>query len=156
MAEKRPKRRKDKDNPYTLIIENSNYYISFADDRGAKHYVQVTKEVFDLFNALELEDLRYMNVVDRHIEHSEVYDETLYTRMRQTVENTEDIVLRDLLYQDLYIAISGLPEIQRRRLILYYFAGFTYNKIAEIEDCSFRAVAQSIASALKTLKKILR
>ena len=53
----------------------------------------------------------------------------------------------------LHRAISELPEIQKRRLILYYFQGLTYEQIAGMEGCTFQAVAKSIATAEKRLKK---
>ena len=56
-------------------------------------------------------------------------------------------------YAQLHRAISELPEIQKRRLILYYFQGLTYEQIAGMEGCTFQAVAKSVAAAEKRLKK---
>ena len=53
---------------------------------------------------------------------------------------------------ELHNAIAKLPEVQKRRLILYYFADLTYEKIAEIENCSHPAIIKSINVALKNLK----
>ena len=55
-------------------------------------------------------------------------------------------------YAQLHRAISELPEIQKRRLILYYFQGLTYEQIAGMEGCTFQAVAKSVAAAEKRLK----
>ena len=46
-------------------------------------------------------------------------------------------------------------EIQRRRLIKYYFEEMTYEQIAQEEGCSFRRVAKSVKAAIENLKKIL-
>ena len=48
-----------------------------------------------------------------------------------------------------------LPAIQKRRLVLYYFVGLTYEQIAEMESCSFQAIAKSVTTAEKKLKKLL-
>ena len=53
-------------------------------------------------------------------------------------------------------AISGLPEIQKRRLILYYFQGLTYERIAEMEGCTKRAVKFSVDIAVEKLKKFFK
>ncbi|WP_455758281.1 sigma factor-like helix-turn-helix DNA-binding protein [Ruminococcus champanellensis] len=37
-------------------------------------------------------------------------------------------------------------------MILYYFQGLTYEQIAEMEGCTFQAVAKSVAAAEKRLK----
>lgn len=53
----RPKRRKKMDNPYNLKIINNNYYIIFKSNNKYNE-VEVTKEVFDLMNRFELDDLK--------------------------------------------------------------------------------------------------
>lgn len=52
----RPKRRKDKDNPYTIIKVNNQYFISFKDNINVKRVIEVSKEVFNAFDKFELED----------------------------------------------------------------------------------------------------
>lgn len=54
--------------------------------------------------------------------------------------SVEEAVYRRMQYERLYQAIDRLPKTQRRRLILYYFYDFTYEKIAEIEGCSVHSV----------------
>ena len=51
MAE-RPKRRKHKDNPYTLIyIEEKNIYmVSFKDVSGQLQEIEISEEVFNTFD----------------------------------------------------------------------------------------------------------
>lgn len=68
--------------------------------------------------------------------------------------SVEEAVYRRMQYERLYQAIDRLPKAQRRRLILYYFYDFTYEKIAEIEGCSIMPVKRSIDRALEKIKKI--
>ena len=58
--------------------------------------------------------------------------------------------------EELHKAIQYLPDLQRRRLILYYFGDMTYEQIAEIEKCSYPAARRSVLSAIDNLKKILK
>lgn len=68
--DKRPKRRKDKYNPYTLSTESGKYYILFIDVNNHIQKVELSKKLFDSFNKFELEDISQMNEYDRHYEHS--------------------------------------------------------------------------------------
>lgn len=61
MDNKRPKRRKDKYNPYTLHTEKGKYYISFTDANNCIQKVLISKKIFDSFNKFELEDISWMN-----------------------------------------------------------------------------------------------
>ncbi len=70
-------------------------------------------------------------------------------------ESVEETVSRQMEVEALHRAIAKLPDIQRRRLILYYFGEFTYQQIAEMEGCTFQAVAKSVVATEKFLKKLL-
>lgn len=156
MDEKRPKRRKDKYNPYTLTEKEGKYFLSFRDGQGVLRELQITTELFEVLNRFELDDLSILNEWDRHYEHSELTEATLYNRAAMLPESVEDAVFRSLQYEALHKAINQLPETQRRRLILYYFAGLTYAQIAEKEGCKYQTVQESIYTALKNLKKFLK
>ena len=155
MDEKRPKRRKDKYNPYTLTATEGRYILSFRDGQGVFQELVITKELFEVLNRFELDDLSILNEWDRHYEHLELTEISLYNRSVMPPESVEDAVFRNLRYEALHRAIKQLPETQRRRLVLHYFVGLTYAQIAEKEGCSFQAVGKSIVAAEKRLKKIL-
>ena len=97
-----------------------------------------------------------MNIVDRHLEQSEIWDSSLYERVFQKEEGVEDTVLNKLEAERLHSAIQQLSEIQRRRLMKYYFEDKNYEQIAKEEGCSFQMVAKSVKAAIRNLKKILR
>lgn len=155
MDEKRPKRRKDKYNPYTLTEKEDKHFLSFWDGQGVWQEFQITRELFEAMNRFELDDLSILNEWDRHYEHSELTEGSLYDRAAILPESVEETVFRNLRYEALYKAMEQLPETQRRRLVLYYFAGLTYAQIADKEGCTFQAVGKSITAAEKRLKKIL-
>ena len=155
MEKKRPKRRKDKYNPYTICQVGKKYYIKFHDSQKQKICLEVNKELFEVFDSFELEDIKQLNTYDRHMEHSTVYESTLERRSQRIKESSEETAVRNILFQELHRAIALLPEIQRRRIMYYYFEDLTYEQIAEIENCSFQAVAKSIKTAEEKLKKFL-
>ena len=153
MNEKHPNRKKDKHNPYTLMIVEGRYYLSFKDGRGVMQNIEIEKVLYDLFNRFELEDISYLNRVSRHIEHSELTESSLNDRAFYKEESLEETVSRSMEYEQLHKAISKLPETQKRRLLLYFFGELTYEQIAELEGCTKRAVKFSIDLAIEKLKK---
>ena len=155
MEGRRPKRRKDKYNPYEIYEKNGKYYVSFKSNEEIQNCIEIERTLYDEFNSFEFQDLSHMNVVDRHLEQSEVRDSSLYERAIEKEESVEDTVLKKLEEERLHNAIRKLSEIQRRRLIKYYFEEMTYEQIAQEEGCSFRRVAKSVKVAIENLKKIL-
>ena len=153
----RPKRRIDKDNPYRLFTVGAatsepHYFIQFKDGGGTEHCLEIEKPLFDLFDQFELDDLSHMNEVDRRYEHSELTDASLNRRAFAEVESMETTVLDRMETDELHSAILKLPEIQRRRLLLYYYGGLTHQQIAKIDGCTRWAVSKTIAQAISNLK----
>ena len=157
----RPKRRKDKDNPYEVFTTGidtaqPHYYLSFEDSSNVKQCIEIDKALFDAFDHFELDDLSFMNEVDRHYEQSEQTEQSLNRRISQPQESVEETVFQQVESETLHRAIAQLPEKQRRRLILYYFGDFTYEQIAESEGCTISPIKRSIDAAIEKLKKFLR
>ena len=143
-----PKKRKDKDNPYHLYESNNQYFIEFKDGEGIVHNLAINKKMYDTFNFFELEDLRYLYVFDRHIEHSEIRDYTLYNRVVNRPESIEDIIINKILAEQLQQMIEHLPPVQRRRLKKYFFEDMIYEQIAQEEGCTKMPVKHSIDAAI--------
>ena len=150
-----PNRKKDKSNPYTLSIENNNSYISFTDGQGIFHKHQISVELYDAFNRFELDDIHQMNEATRHLTYLDGTDEPLGQKIADPSEPLEDQVYQRIEYQRLNKAIAQLPKIQRRRVLLYYFGGYTYEEIAEMEGCTHPAIMKSVIAAEKNIKKLL-
>lgn len=60
-----PKRRKKKDNPYTLLYESdtNKYFVLFKDVRGIINKVEVSQDVFNAFYRFELDDISELHKV---------------------------------------------------------------------------------------------
>ena len=148
-----PKRRKDKSNPYTIYRNgDGDCFLSFKDGQGVQRQIRIDRALFSAFDQFELDDLSYLNVVDRHIEQSEQAEASINKRAVQKPETVEEVVFRNLRHEKLHSAISKLPKTQRRRLVLYFFFDLTYEQIAELEGCTHPAVMKSVKAAIKTLK----
>ena len=60
MDDNHPKRRKDKDNPYTIYITKNRQYVSFKDGQGRLHNLKIDKPLYLLFDRFELDDKSYL------------------------------------------------------------------------------------------------
>lgn len=153
----KPKRRKHKDNPYTLIcIDGIKYIVTFKNGSGKLITVEVTKEIYEKMNEFELDDLHELNQYDRHEEHSEVYENNLNKRALIKPVSLEDEIIQKSTFEELMNAIKTLPETQKRRIKKYYFDDKNEYVIAEEEQTSHQAVHKSLSLALESLKKILK
>lgn len=153
----RPKRRRYKDNPYHLeyIQTVKKYYVVFYDAKNNLKKINISQELFNTLDRFELDDLKELNEYDRHIEHSEIYEENLNLRAVSKPLSIDAIVEKKIENQNLYNAIENLPSIQKRRLKLYYFEEKTLREIAKLENCNYTAIKFSIDIALRNLKEQL-
>lgn len=154
--DKRPKRRKDKYNPYTLHTEKGKYYIVFIDVNNHIQKVEVSKTIFDSFNIFELEDISQLNEYDRHLEHSELNENTLYQKSVSSEQPLEEYFDKAQDVENLHMAISKLPDVQKRRLKKYYFEDKTFEEIAHEEGCTYQCVQRSVYRAVEKIKNILK
>lgn len=150
-----PKRNKSKDNPYTLgFDEDKNIYtVEFVDNKKVIHKVEITEKVYQAFDKFELEDISQIHKFRKHIEHSEVYEETLEHRMIEKPITIEEEVEEKILIEDIRNVINSLPDIQKRRLKKYYFEDRTLEEIAAEEKCTKVAVKYSIDIALEKISQ---
>ena len=131
------------------------YNISF--NYNKKYYgLEISKELYSLFDKFELEDISYMNKYDRHIEHLPLDEIQSHKRINKREKSLEETVIENIEKQRLYTAIDKLPQIQRKRIYLYYFNNMTQKEIAVYDGCSIRAVQYSLDITIKNLKKFLK
>ena len=157
----RPKRRKDKDNPYSLDFKENNYVISFKTVKNEYKEVKVSEEVFKAFDKFELEDISQLHKVDKHIDmrvidNTEYMDIILFNNAVNDEISIEEQIENKILQEELKKAILELSEVQKRRVIKYYFENKTLQKIAEEEGCSIVSVKESLDSSINKLRKKLK
>lgn len=94
-----PKRRKDKYNPYTIgTTGDGRHWLTFSDGQGNRHHFEISAAVFALFDSFELDDLSYLNEVDRHYEQSELTEASLYDRAVHRPATVEESALQSMEY----------------------------------------------------------
>jgi len=120
---------------------------------GKRICLDVSIEVKELIEQTDRQ-IRSQRRQDRR-RHTEYVEGLTDTATILPQEDIADLLNRMDAYERLYAAIEKLSDAQRRRIILYYFRGFTYRRIAEREGVGHMAVARSVGLALKKLRHIL-
>lgn len=156
--DKQPKRRKYKDNPYEINKDSkeNRYIIKFKNSIKKETIVEVSEEIYEVFNNSELKDISEMNEYDNHIEHSEVYEYNLYHRAFIHEKSVHEKVEDKIFKSEVKKAINSLPTVQKRRIKMYYFDDLNMVEIAKIEKCSKVAVKHSIDDGIAKLKVKLK
>ena len=147
----------DDTNLYKLRVEISDgeerYYVSFFNDEKIIKETEVRIDIVQLlFKDFVRVERNLRRSDERNLEHSEITEQTLHQRALYVPISLEDEVFRNIQTELLWQAINILPKVQRRRLILYYFEGFTYEQIAVIEGCKKMAVKFSVDRAKEKIK----
>ncbi len=145
------------DKVYTLRTEvrvegETAYFISFTDGQGEFYDLEVSEEFYVEFRQLERKNRNLQQSDWRHQEASELWDRTLYKRAFRVPKSVEELIFdaeqRDILRK----AIAALPEIQRRRFLLYHEYDFTYSEIGKMEHCRAQSIRQSVLRAREKVK----
>ena len=129
---------------------------TFKDNKNNFHKVEITDEVYQAFDKFELEDISQIHKYRKHIEHSEIYEESLYHRAINDSISIEDEIVEKIMVEELKDIINSLPEIQKRRLKKYYFEDMTLDQIAKEENCTKRAVKFTIDIAIEKISKKIK
>lgn len=156
----RPKRRLHKDNPYRIFstgqaTDDPHYYIKFLDAQGVEICIEISRELFDYFDNCELADLSMLNEYDRHADNTELSPYLLNIITNQSQDPLLDITAKSQEERELRMAIMMLPDKQRRRLLMHFWGGMTFDQIGAIEGCTRQAVIYSVEVAKKNLRKIM-
>ena len=130
----------------------TNYHISFRDGTGKVHRLKVTYDFYMAFRRLELDQRNLENWDWRHREFSEVWDETLNRRALRLPKSVDEQIIDEERNELLHRAISNLPEIQKRRFLLYYEYGLNYYEIGAMEHCTPQSVRKSVVIAREKIK----
>lgn len=139
---------------YTLeYIENEDkYYISFEDSAKQECRIEIEKDIFDIYMKSKKSYIKIKNETSRHLEHSLLSEVDLYKRAFEYDESLEENILRNINYEKMCKAMESLPNMLRRRVVLYYQYNFSLSQIARIDNCSKVAVKYSLDTALKKIK----
>lgn len=139
---------------YIVYTNNKNKHIAvFRDSENNIQEVEISSSIKEVLIKEKRKEKSQQNEFDRHIEHSEIYEDKLPSRVMDKPISLEDEIENKLINKKLKDAISSLSEIQKRRINMYYFKKMSQQEIANKEGISLRAVQYTLNHALQELKK---
>lgn len=152
--DKRPKRIRDKYNPYKLSSneEKGLYFVSFKNN-NKKRNIRISKELFELFDEIEKEDARIIQKNRRYMEQSELTEISLYRRTINSQKHFEDEVLDNEEIERLVVAFNKLEPEHKKNIKLYFKYNLSFSQIAEIEGCVKSVAKYRLDKALEELRK---
>lgn len=75
---------------------------------------------------------------------------------RVTPKGVDELIIEQERSELLRRTIAALPEIQRRRFLLYYEYDFNYYEIAAMEHCTASSVGKSISIAKEKIREQMK
>lgn len=145
----------DNTNPYTIRFEETDgrkcYFVAFTDGQGNFREIEVSKAVYMEFCHFIKRERNLRRSDERHLEQSELTEETLCRRAVHKPKPIDEAVNDTIRLERLNRAIMQLPEIQRRRFMLHFDLGLTYEQIGAMEGCTKMA---AITSRVHTKAKL--
>jgi RNA polymerase sigma-70 factor (ECF subfamily) len=131
----------DNTSTYTLRTDTdagiTRYFVSFMDGQGIRRETDVSRPVYLEFLRFVRSERNLRRFDERHMEQSELTEETLNRRMLRPHKSVEETIFDSLRNERLRQVVAELPEIQRRRFILHHEFGLTYEQIAKMEARSW-------------------
>ena len=150
----------DNSNHYILRTEIvgdiTHYYVSFKDGQAILRETEISRPIYLEFCRFVKQERNLRRWDERHIEQSELMDETLYSRALCPPKSIEETIFDSQRAERLHQAVAELPEIQRRRFILYHEFGLTYDQIAEMEGRNLSSIYESIRGAESKIKEKMK
>ncbi len=146
---------------YTLRKKSTEsgtrYFISFKDGQGGGHHeLEVSKQLFFEFRHMERRNRNLEQWNQWHREFNGVWDETLYRRALRVPKSLDERMIEKERNELFYKAVAQLPEIQRRRFLLYYEYDFNFYQVGGMEHCTASAVQKSVSVAREKVKAEMR
>lgn len=140
---------------YIVYTNKENKHIAiFKDSENNIQEIEISSIIKEALIKEKKKEKCQQNEFDRHIEHSEIYENKLLSRVKDKPISLEDEIENKLINEKLQDAIASLSEPQKRRINMYYFEKMTQQEIADKEGISLRAVQYTLNHALEELKKI--
>ena len=148
------------DKVYTLRTEvrsdgKTLFFISFTDGQGEFYDLEVSEPFFVEFRQMERKNRNLQQSNWRHQEASDLWDETLYERAFRVPKRVEELIFDAEQRELLNKAIAALPEVQRRRFLLYHEYNFNYRQIGEMEHCRPQSIRHSVIRAREKIKAVI-
>ena len=124
----------------------TRYCAKCPDAAGGEQTVTLTRTLYLEMLNLAREERADLRKRKRH-EETGLTEEELYERAANKPRSVEDAVIENMRGERFRQVLLELPEIQRRRFLLYYESKLTYEQIAKVERCKRQSATESVLRA---------
>lgn len=127
------------------------YFIKIKDEYGKEIDLEVSAEVFSVFEDERKYNERRRNEIRRHYDKRGIEDYIIENESYvKSGQSPEDIYLNK---QRIAETLDLCTQIQRRRFCLNKIYGYSYEEIAKLEGCAKSAVVKSVLSVMKKIRE---
>ena len=126
------------------------YFVTITDENGKEVRMEVSAEIFDVFDEERKLIERQRNERRRHYDKRGLEDYIIAHEYPRVAKSAEDVYMDQ---QALAEILDVCTPTQRRRFCLNKIYGYSYSEIARLENCSKSVVEKSIGLVIKKLKK---
>ena len=127
------------------------YYVKIKDEYEREIEIEVSSEIFDVFEYERKQAEKYRNEIRRHYDKRQLEDYIIANEFNNYSEQIpEDIYLKREKVKE---ALSLCTPTQRRRFCLNKIYGYSCEETAKLEGCTKNAVVKSIAAAMKKMQQ---
>ena len=120
-------------------------------------FVLVEDEIAEIFEESKRKEQNYQRNIYRNGAHYSLdRDDGIEHNAIFVSMSPYEIYERKMTNEELYSAISKLPDIQAKRIYAYYFLDMNKTDIARAEGVSVKAVCNSIQRGLHQMELILK
>lgn len=117
-------------------------------------HLELNESMKELLKLFDNDDHRQAQAINSHWDN--YLDYLAEPNFTDTAESAEFAALMLIERQIIREAIQQLGDVQKRRIIMYYFDDLTQQTIAEIEGVSQPAIQASIDIALRKIKSFVK
>ena len=126
------------------------YFVTITDENGKEVRMEVSAEIFDVFDEERKMIMRHMQERRRHYDGRQIEDYIISHERSMTVKSTEEVCMdREALAE----VLDTCTPTQRRRFCLNVIYGYSCTEIAKLEGCTRSVVIRSVQAIVKKLDK---
>lgn len=120
-------------------------------------WIEVSDEIAQTIRSFELSENAFKLRTYRHKAYYSLdRNDGIEKEMLLVSLSSQELYERKVTQQELYAAISQLPEKQAKRIYAHFFLGMSKTAIANVERVDERAVRKSIERGLMQMEKFLK
>ena len=131
------------------IDGTTRYYAAFEDGNGVQQEAEIPYEVYLALDQCRLVEKRQENERGRHRERFELSEAQLAARTLRPPLPMEEAVVQAV---DMQATLATLTDTQRRRFLLHYEHGLSFEQIAQAENRYKSTIGESIENATEKFK----